>query len=129
IAFLLFVGLTLGLYAGDLHLGFLDVDDPSYVIKNPWIRSLSSENLQHILGTPYFANYSPLHLLSYALDYALGGLNAFAFHLSSNLWAGLVAGFVYLVALAITQERRTAIVAALLFVVHPAHVEAVAWIS
>ncbi len=35
----------------------------------------------------------------------------------------------YLVALALTQQRITAIVAALLFVVHPAHVEAVAWIS
>jgi hypothetical protein len=68
-------------------------------------------------------------LLSYAFDYAVGGLNAHAFHLSSNLWAGVTAGFVYLVALALTQERRTAMVAALLFVVHPAHVEAVAWIS
>jgi tetratricopeptide (TPR) repeat protein len=36
---------------------------------------------------------------------------------------------VYLVALALTQQRLTAIAAALLFVVHPAHVEAVAWIS
>ena len=35
----------------------------------------------------------------------------------------------YLVALDLTQQRITAIVAALLFVVHPAHVEAVAWIS
>ena len=71
----------------------------------------------------------PLHLLSYAPDYAVGGLNAYAFHLSSNLWAGVVAGFVYLVAFALTQQRTTAIVAALLFVVHPAHVEGVAWIS
>jgi uncharacterized membrane protein (UPF0136 family) len=68
-------------------------------------------------------------LLSYALDYAVGGLNAYAFHLSSNLCAGVVAGFVYLVALALTQQRITAVVTAFLFVVHPAHVEAVAWIS
>src|SRR5439155_23165084 len=52
-----------------------------------------------------------------------------AFQLSSSLCSGVVACFVYLVALALTQERRTAIVAPLLFVVHPAHVEAVAWIS
>src|SRR5262245_62810201 len=63
------------------------------------------------------------------LDHAIAGLNAYAFHLSSNLWAGIVAGFVYLVALALTQRRLTAIAAAVLFVVHPIHVEAVAWIS
>jgi hypothetical protein len=63
------------------------------------------------------------------LDYAVAGLNAYAFHLSNNIWAGIVAGFVYLVGLALTQHRLAAIAAALLFVVHPVHVEAVAWIS
>jgi len=126
---LLCIVATAVLYAGDLHLGFFRVDDQQYVVSNPWIQGITWKHLTQILFNPYYLNYSPLHLLSYALDCAVGGLNAYAFHLSSNLWAGVVAGFVYLVALAITQERRTAIVAALLFVVHPAHVEAVAWIS
>ena len=63
------------------------------------------------------------------LDHAIAGLNAYTFHLSSNLWAGIVAGFMYLAALTLTQHRLTAIAAALLFIVHPVHVEAVAWIS
>jgi hypothetical protein len=126
---LLFIVATAVLYAGDLHLGFFRVDDQQYVVSNPWIQGITWEHFTQILFNPYYLNYSPLHLLSYSLDYAVGGLNAQAFHLSSNLWAGVVAGFVYLVALALTQERRTAMVAALLFVVHPAHVEAVAWIS
>jgi hypothetical protein len=126
---LLCIVATAMLYAGDLHLGFFRVDDQQYVVSNPWIQGITWKHLAQILFNPYYLNYSPLHLLSYALDYAVGRLNAHAFHLSSNLWAGVVAGLVYLVALALTQERRTAIVAALLFVVHPAHVEAVAWIS
>ena len=126
---LLCIVATAVLYAGDLHLGFFRVDDQQYVVSNPWIQGITWEHLTQLLSSPYYLNYSPLHLLSYALDCAVGGLNAYAFHLSSNLWAGIVAGFVYLVALAVTQERRTAVVAALLFVVHPAHVEAVAWIS
>ena len=129
ITFLLLVMATLVLYVGDLRLGFFAVDDPQYVVDNPWIRGLTFENLRHIFTTPYFANYSPLHLFSYVLDYVMAGLNAFAFHLSSNLWAGLVAGFVFLVALALTHHRLAAIVAAVLFILHPAHVEAIAWIS
>jgi len=126
---LLCIVATAVLYAGDLHLGFFRVDDQQYVVTNPWIQGVTWKHLARILFNPYYLNYSPLHLLSYALDYAVGGLNAHTFHLSSNVWAGVVAGFVYLVALALTQERRTAMVAALLFVVYPAHVEAVAWIS
>jgi hypothetical protein len=127
--FLLFVLATIAFYAADLHLGFFRVDDQQYVVKNPWIRGISSENISHILSHPYFVNYSPVHLFSYMLDYAIAGLNAFAFHLSSNIWAGIVAGFVYLVTIAFIKQRPIAVAAALLFVVHPVHVEAVVWIS
>ena len=126
---LLSIAATAVLYAGGLHLGFFRIDDQQYVVSNPWIQGVTWNHLSQILSNPYYLNYSPLHLLSYMLDYAVGGLNAYSFHLSSNLWAGIVAGFVYLVALALTKQRITAVVAALLFVVHPAHVEAVAWIS
>ena len=120
---------TAVLYAGDLRLGFFRIDDPQYVLGNPWIRGVTWEHIRQILSHPYYLNYSPLHLLSYMLDDAIAGSNPYAFHLSSNLWAGIVAGFVYLVALALTQHRLPAIAAALLFVLHPVHVEAVAWIS
>jgi hypothetical protein len=129
IIFLLLTIATLALYAGDLRLGFFKIDDQQYVVNNPWIRGVTIENLRHILTTPYFVNYSPLHLLSYMLDYALAGLNGFAFHLSSNIWAGLVAGFAFLVAVALTGRQTIAIAAGALFVLHPAHVEAIAWIS
>ena len=129
IIFLLLTIARLALYAGDLRLGFFKIDDQQYVVNNPWIRGVTIENLRHILTTPYFVNYSPLHLVSYMLDYAFAGLNGFAFHLSSNIWAGLVAGFVFLVALALTGRQTLAIAAGALFVLHPAHVEAIAWIS
>jgi len=127
--FLLLIIATVVLYAPDLHLGFFEVDDPDYVTKNPWIKNITSENINHILGNPYFANYSPVHLFSYMFDYAIAGDSAYGFHLSSNIWAGVVAGFVFLTALAFSQNRIIAIAAAILFVVHPVHVEAVAWIS
>src|SRR5947208_6509676 len=128
----MFVLLTIGtvaLYWRDLGIGFFMIDDYGYVTDDPWIKGITLTNLLHILFTPHFANYSPVHLLSYLLDHTIAGLNPFAYHLSSNIWAGVVAGCVFLVALALTGRQMIAVAAAALFVVHPAHVEAIAWIS
>ena len=127
--FLLFMLGTLALYWRDLGIGFFMIDDYGYVTEDPWIKGITLTNLRHILFTPHFANYSPVHLLSYLLDHTIAGLNPLAYHLSSNIWAGVVAGCVFLVALALTGRRMIAVAAATLFVVHPAHVEAIAWIS
>ena len=63
------------------------------------------------------------------LDYAFAGASPFVFHLSSSIWGGLVAGFVFLAALALTGNRIVSVAASLLFIVHPAHVEAIAWVA
>ena len=127
--FIVIVLAAVFLYLGDLDLGFFNLDDPGYVTNDPWIKRINAENIGHILTTPYFANYSPFHLLSYSPDYAIAGNNPYAFHLSSNIWAGVVVGFVFLSGLALTGNRIIAVAAAILFIVHPAHVEAIAWIS
>ena len=110
--FVLIVIAAAVLYVGDLSLDFFSLDDPGYVINDPWIKKLSVENITHIFTTPYFANYSPFHLLSYSIDYAIAGNSPFAFHLSSNIWGAIVAGFVFLSALALTGNRLVAIAAA-----------------
>ena len=120
---------TVFLYSKDLHIGFFDTDDTNYVVENPLIKSFSAHNISQILSKPYFANYSPLHLFSYMIDYAIGGSDAYGFHLSSNIWAGFVSGLVFLVALALTNNKIISIASAILFIVHPVHVEAIVWIS
>jgi hypothetical protein len=113
-----------------LHYGFLTSwDDPTYVVDNPWIRGLSRENLFHVFAHPYFANYLPLHLVSYMVDYSLWGLNPFGYHLQSVLLNGLNAVLALLVTRQLFGNFILAFLAALLFAVHPSHVEAVAWIS
>jgi len=119
-----------GLYFHTLDVGFLSLDDPDYVQRNPYITSFSAANLKHIFTTPYFVNYAPAHLLSYTLDVALaGGRSAWAMHLSNLLWHGWVICMVYLLAFTVRAEIITATAAALLFALHPTHVEVVAWIS
>jgi hypothetical protein len=130
VALAVVLAVNLLLYARTLHLGFFSLDDPYYVVNNDGITPLNLANLKLMWSTPYFANYSPMHLLSYAVDVALaGGKSAFALHLSNVIWSVAVAGLVYLLAYTVRAELVTAALAALLFVVHPAHVEVVAWIS
>jgi protein O-mannosyl-transferase len=113
-----------------LRYGFLTSwDDPTYVVDNPWIRGLTRENLVHAFTQPYFANYLPLHLVSYMVDYSLWGLNPFGYHLQSVLLNGLNAILALVVTSRLFGNFLLAFLAALLFAVHPSHVEAVAWVS
>src|ERR1039458_9437187 len=57
------------------------------------------------------------------------GKSAAAIHLSNVIWHGWVVCTVYLLAFTIRPRIPTATAAAVLFLLHPAHVEVVAWIS
>jgi hypothetical protein len=73
--------------------------------------------------------YRPMFLVWLTLNYQLFGLNTTLWHASAIL-AHLAATFLlYLLALRLSASRLVAGTAALLFGVHPVHVEAVAWIS
>jgi hypothetical protein len=118
------------LYHGALDLGFFSVDDGDYVQNNPYLEHFNAAKLKHILTQPYAVNYAPANLLSYVLDVALaGGKDARAIHLSNVAWHGWVVCMVYFLAFTIRAEIIPATAAALLFLLHPAHVEVVAWIS
>ena len=124
------VAANFALYHGTIELDFLSVDDPDYLQNNPYIENFHAENLKHILTKSYAANYAPANLLSYSVDVALAkGKSAPAVHLSNVLWHGWVVCAVYLLALTIRRNVMMASIAAGLFMLHPAHVEVVAWIS
>jgi hypothetical protein len=104
-------------------------DDPTYIVHNPWIRGLTLENLRFAFTKPYFSNYLPLHLVSYMVDYQLWGLNPFGFRLQSILLAGLNAALAFALTRRLFGSTALGALAALLYAVHPSHVEAVAWLS
>jgi len=116
-------------YLPALSYQFLNWDDNLYVLNNPWIRAWSSENLAYIFTKPYYANFLPLHLVSYMVDYSVWGLNPFGYHLQSILLHAVNAVLALVVVRRLLGSPVVAFLAALLFAVHPSHVEAVAWIS
>ena len=123
-------GLTIAIHVQTLGFPFLMTwDDPTYVVHNPWIRGFTLENLRFAFTTPYFSNYLPLHLVSYMVDYTIWGLNPFGFRVQSLLLAGMNVVLAFAVTKRLFGSVALGTVAALLYAVHPTHVEAVAWIS
>lgn len=121
--------LGVALYAPTLHFPFVDWDDGAYVRDNPAIRGLSLDNLRAIATRPVLNNFLPVHLLSYAFDYALWGLDPFGYHLQSVLLNAMNGALAFWLIAQLTHRRDIALMAALLFTVHHSHVEAVAWVS
>jgi len=112
--------------------GFVNWDDPLYVYENLHIRHL---DIRWIFTAVVASNYHPLTLLSHTLDYALFGLNPMGHHLTSLILHALNSALVFLLAKRLFNKDSgrggtlLPLTAALLFAVHPIHVESVAWVS
>jgi tetratricopeptide (TPR) repeat protein len=111
--------------------GFTNWDDDVYVTDNPLIHSLSIPSLLRIFspGSFVFGNYQPITMVTYALNYAAGGLNPAGYILADLLVHLLNVLLVFIVIRKISRSDFVASLCALLFGIHPMHVEAVAWIS
>jgi len=112
-----------------LKNGFTNWDDHGYVVENPLVKDLSAANLKIIFTNQVMGNYHPFTILSLALDYRLFGMNAPGFHAMSLLFHLLSVALLFLFLLKLTGNTWPAVIAALLFAIHPMHVESVAWIS
>lgn len=109
---------------------FITNDDPGHLINNNAVRSLSAENLKVIFSQTVNKTYIPLTTLSFAVEYQLFGFDPFYYHLNNLLLhLGVVAlAFV----LAVRWFGFSPLVAgftALVFGIHPMHVESVAWVT
>lgn len=107
---------------------FVQWDDPAYIINNPYITDLSWEGIVKIFKVREFeGNYHPLSLLSHAIDYSIGGLDPFYFHLHSIILHLLNVALVFWFIRLLTNRWEIAFITAILFGIHPMHVESVAW--
>jgi len=148
-AILFILAITFLTYYPALSNGFiLNWDDGIYVIQNEHIQSLSLDNLWWMFTAFYAANWHPLTWLSHAIDYAIYGDVAWGHHLTSVIFHALNSLWVFLLSLvliyivekssfetfkfnAIFNPKRVvvALLTAILFAIHPQHVESVAWIA
>lgn len=105
-------------------------DDTVYIVENHQVTQprfvLESLTSCYPPGGAKQALYRPLVTLSYALDHALAGLDATAFHLTNTvLHVGASLAVLFLLRAWLPAVAGWA---AMLFAVHPVHTEAVSWI-
>jgi Tfp pilus assembly protein PilF len=138
--------------------GFVDWDDDRNFLWNPGYRGLGPGELRWMFTATWMGHYIPLTWLSLGLNYALGGMEPWGYHLGNLLLHAANTALLFFVArrlLAVAaispaphgntqgegrydrthqQDGGVAVawgaaVAALLWALHPLRVESVAWVT
>jgi tetratricopeptide (TPR) repeat protein len=110
--------------------GFVSFDDRTYLTENPRVREgLSRDGVRWALTSFRASNWHPLTWISHQADAALHGLDPAGHHLTNLLLHLGNALATFAAFRAMTGCVWPPAAAALLFAVHPLHVESVAWAS
>lgn len=105
---------------------FVNWDDDAHFLNNPFVRSF---DIKEIFTTTVNGIYIPLTSLSFALEYYFFKATPFIYHLDNLLLHLAVTVMVFLFCLRGGSSLPAAGAAALIFGLHPTHVESVAWIT
>ena len=124
--------LTVAAHVHGLQNQFVEWDDTTHITGNLAIRSLSAEHLWSMFAHPIAKLYCPLTWLSFAIDYQIWGRAPFGYHLANLLLHVANALLVLILVRKVLRGRctyalTTALLTAVIFGVHPLHVESVAW--
>ena len=116
------------------------LDDNPLIKNNPYIKeahSLSSylaqeDGITDVTGSAgnyHTGYYRPLISLSYRIDYKIWGMKAPGFRTTNLIVHLLTCLVLYHLMLLFVNDQKAALLAALLFSVHPVNTEAVSWIT
>jgi tetratricopeptide (TPR) repeat protein len=119
-------------YYRSIGFAYVGIDDVDYVVQTAPVREgLTTEGIAWAFTAFRLGNWHPLTWLSYMLDVSLFGQSAGPKHAVNLLLHVCNSLLVYALAFRILSRDRhfAAAMAALFFVVHPLHVESVAWVA
>jgi tetratricopeptide (TPR) repeat protein len=121
---------SFAVYAPVRHFDFVNFDDPELIRDNPHVRGgLTAESVAWAFTSGESANWFPVTRLSHVLDAQFWGMRSGPQHLTSVLFHALAALCLFAFLDRATGVRWPSALVALLFVLHPLHVESVAWVA
>jgi len=126
--FLVFCSLSLFRQVKDFN--FLNYDDDLYVFENSQVKGgLTLKGICWSFKTTQGGNWHPLTWFSHMMDVEIYGLNPGRHHLTNVLFHTINTLLVFLIFRRMTGKEWESGVVAILFAIHPIHVESVAWVS
>jgi len=110
-----------------LKNGFTNWDDEFYVIQNALLRG---PDWQGIFSKPVVSNYHPLTIITLAFNYQISQLDPTSYLVVNYLLHLINTALVFRLIWVLSDKKVwVAFFAALIFGIHPMHVESVAWVS
>ncbi|MBN1870427.1 MAG: tetratricopeptide repeat protein [Candidatus Omnitrophica bacterium] len=116
-------------YGQCLFFDFLNWDDPSHFLDNPSVQSLSPKNILEIFRTTVDQIYIPLSVLSHAVEHHFFSFNPMIYHFHNILLHIGVTILVFFFGRQCGLTENASLIAALIFGIHPMHVESVTWVT
>lgn len=118
------------IYAPVAKFAFLEYDDVAYVLRNADLQEgLTWASVKAVFVKTYIASWHPVSMLTHALDVSLFGMDAGMHHVMNVVYHIINSLLVLFVWYRLTGDPYRSAVLAVLWAVHPQHVEPVAWIS
>jgi Tfp pilus assembly protein PilF len=117
-------------YSPALHYGFINYDDIDYVTSNAFVqKGISLEGIVWSFSSKLTGNWHPLTWMSHMLDVELFGLNPTGHHLTSLLLHIANSLLLLRILVELTNMYGRSLLVAMLFALHPLHVESVVWVA
>ena len=102
-------------------------DDMFYIVNNEDLREVSSKNFKTLISDYYLGNWHPLTMLTYYIEYSLVRDTAWVYHLDNTIIHIINSILVFKLVEKLSKNFLIGAVTAVLFAIHPLHVESVVW--
>ena len=126
---LLVVLATFAVYSPSIGYDFIRLDDDKYIFENPMVSGgFTWAGLKSAWTESTESYWAPLLWMSFMADVELFGLEPWGFHLVNVALFSLNAGLLFALARRWTGRTGMGLAVAMLWAMHPARVESVAWV-